>query len=75
LRRHRRPHARTPARPHARTFARPAGPAAAPAEVLLRCDALTRRWGGLVAMNDVGLSFERGCVHAVIGTNARATRR
>ena len=44
-------------------------PEAAPAEVLLRCQDLTRRWGGLVAVSEVSLAFERGAVHAVIGTN------
>ena len=39
------------------------------AEVLLRGSGITRRWGGLVAVNDVTLDFERGAVHAVIGTN------
>ena len=38
-------------------------------EVLLRCEGLTRRWGGLVAVSAVSLAFERGTVHAVIGTN------
>lgn len=38
-------------------------------DVLLRGRALTRRWGGLVAVNDVSLDLERGSVHAVIGTN------
>jgi branched-chain amino acid transport system ATP-binding protein len=36
---------------------------------LLRCEGLTRRWGGLVAVDGVSLGFERGQVHAVIGTN------
>jgi branched-chain amino acid transport system ATP-binding protein len=36
---------------------------------LLACDALTRRFGGLTAVNEVALSFDRGEVHAVIGTN------
>ncbi|PHM19655.1 MAG: ABC transporter ATP-binding protein [Curvibacter sp. PD_MW3] len=36
---------------------------------LLRCTDITRRWGGLVAVNRVSLEFERGAVHAVIGTN------
>jgi len=36
---------------------------------LLRCTDITRRWGGLVAVNSVSLEFERGTVHAVIGTN------
>jgi branched-chain amino acid transport system ATP-binding protein len=39
------------------------------AEVLLRGTGITRRWGGLVAVNNVSLEFERGAVHAVIGTN------
>jgi branched-chain amino acid transport system ATP-binding protein len=39
------------------------------AEVLLRAQHITRRFGGLVAVNDVSLDFERGQVHAVIGTN------
>jgi branched-chain amino acid transport system ATP-binding protein len=39
------------------------------AEVLLRGSGITRRWGGLVAVNGVTLDFERGAVHAVIGTN------
>jgi len=39
------------------------------AEVLLRGTGITRRWGGLVAVNQVSLDFERGEVHAVIGTN------
>jgi branched-chain amino acid transport system ATP-binding protein len=38
-------------------------------EVLLRGRDITRRWGGLVAVNKVTLEFERGTVHAVIGTN------
>ncbi len=39
------------------------------AEVLLRGRALTRRWGGLVAVNQVSLELTRGSVHGVIGTN------
>lgn len=38
-------------------------------QVLLRCHGLTRRWGGLVAVDKVSLELERGTVHAVIGTN------
>lgn len=38
-------------------------------DVLLRCRDITRRWGGLVAVNKVSLELERGAVHAVIGTN------
>ena len=37
--------------------------------VLLRGRDITRRWGGLVAVNRVSLELERGQVHAVIGTN------
>ena len=40
-----------------------------PGEVLLRGRNITRRWGGLVAVNQVSLDLERGSVHAVIGTN------
>ena len=36
---------------------------------LLRCAALTRRFGGLVAVNAVSLDLHVGQVHAVIGTN------
>jgi len=38
-------------------------------DVLLRGQGITRRWGGLVAVNDVALELKRGEVHAVIGTN------
>jgi branched-chain amino acid transport system ATP-binding protein len=38
-------------------------------EVLLRGTSITRRWGGLVAVDRVGIEVERGSVHAVIGTN------
>ena len=37
--------------------------------ILLRGRDITRRWGGLVAVNKVSLDLERGAVHAVIGTN------
>ena len=40
-----------------------------PGEVLLRGRGITRRWGGLVAVNEVSLELWRGAVHAVIGTN------
>jgi branched-chain amino acid transport system ATP-binding protein len=36
---------------------------------VLRCEGLTRRFGGLTAVNDVSLNFRLGEVHAVIGTN------
>jgi branched-chain amino acid transport system ATP-binding protein len=39
------------------------------ADILLRGQALTRRWGGLVAVNAVSIELRRGQVHAVIGTN------
>ena len=38
-------------------------------EVLLRADGLSRRWGGLLAVDRVSLDLQRGTVHAVIGTN------
>ena len=37
--------------------------------VLLRGQGITRRWGGLVAVNQVAIDLRRGEVHAVIGTN------
>ncbi len=39
------------------------------APVLLRGREITRRWGGLVAVDRVSIELERGSVHAVIGTN------
>ena len=39
------------------------------ADVLLRCEGLTRRFGGLTAVSRLTLDFRRGEVHAVIGTN------
>ena len=39
------------------------------ANVLLRGTAITRQWGGLVAVDKVSLDLHRGSVHAVIGTN------
>ncbi len=39
------------------------------AEALLRSNLLTRRFGGLTAVNGVSLEFHVGEVHAVIGTN------
>jgi len=38
-------------------------------DVLLRGHDITRRWGGLVAVDHVSIDLERGSVHAVIGTN------
>ena len=38
-------------------------------DTLLRCEGITRRFGGLVAVSQVSLALERGTVHAVIGTN------
>ena len=38
-------------------------------EILLRGRDLSRRWGGVVAVNAVSLALARGSVHAVIGTN------
>jgi branched-chain amino acid transport system ATP-binding protein len=36
---------------------------------LLRAISLTRRFGGLTAVNEVSIDLHRGEVHAVIGTN------
>jgi branched-chain amino acid transport system ATP-binding protein len=41
----------------------------ADAEILLRGKHISRRWGGLLALNDVSIDVARGTVHAVIGTN------
>jgi len=38
-------------------------------EVLLRGLNISRRWGGLLALDKVSVELERGKVHAVIGTN------
>ena len=38
-------------------------------DALLQAERLTRRFGGLAAVDDVSLDFRRGEVHAVIGTN------
>lgn len=38
-------------------------------DILLLGHEITRRWGGLVALDRVSLTLERGTVHAVIGTN------
>ena len=43
--------------------------ATAPSEPLLRGRDITRRWGGLVAVDRVSIDLHRGSVHAVIGTN------
>ena len=41
----------------------------AAAEILLRGRDITRRWGGVVAVNAVSIELARGEVHALIGTN------
>jgi branched-chain amino acid transport system ATP-binding protein len=38
-------------------------------DILLRGLELTRRWGGLLAVDRVSIELTRGSVHAVIGTN------
>jgi branched-chain amino acid transport system ATP-binding protein len=38
-------------------------------DVVLRGQSITRRWGGVVAVNGVSIELVRGEVHAVIGTN------
>ena len=44
-------------------------PLAASPEVLLQATGLTRRFGGLAAVDAVSIDLRRGEVHAVIGTN------
>ncbi len=44
-------------------------PRAVPASILLQAVNLTRRFGGLAAVNAVSIDLQRGEVHAVIGTN------
>ena len=41
----------------------------AESELLLRGRGITRRWGGLLALNEVSVDLQRGSVHALIGTN------
>ncbi|MEA2744176.1 MAG: branched-chain amino acid transport system ATP-binding protein, partial [Acetobacteraceae bacterium] len=36
---------------------------------MMRAENLTRRFGGLLAVNQVSLSLEQGTLHAVIGPN------
>jgi len=38
-------------------------------EVVLRAEALSRRFGGLSAVRDMALALERGRIHAVLGPN------
>ena len=38
-------------------------------EALLVADRITRRFGGLVANQDVALTLERGKLHALLGPN------
>jgi branched-chain amino acid transport system ATP-binding protein len=38
-------------------------------ETLLRASEISRRWGGLVAVDRVSSELQRGSLHAVIGTN------
>jgi branched-chain amino acid transport system ATP-binding protein len=42
---------------------------AAESNPILRGTGLTRRWGGVVAVNDVSIELARGEIHALIGTN------
>ena len=38
-------------------------------EVLLRANALTKRFGGLAAVDNVSITLSRNRIHAVIGPN------
>jgi branched-chain amino acid transport system ATP-binding protein len=38
-------------------------------EIVLRGTGISRRWGGLTALDNVSIEVARGSVHAVIGTN------
>ncbi|RYZ11369.1 MAG: ABC transporter ATP-binding protein [Comamonadaceae bacterium] len=49
--------------------ATPAASLAAPPLLLLAVESLSRRFGGLLAVDGVGLDLRQGEVHAVIGTN------
>ena len=56
--------------PEAASVGASASASASPQEqVLLRGSDITRRWGGLVAVDRVSIELVRGTVHAVIGTN------
>lgn len=39
------------------------------AQIVLSARALTRRWGGLIAVDKVSIELRKGEIHAVIGTN------
>jgi branched-chain amino acid transport system ATP-binding protein len=39
------------------------------ADIILRAEGLTKRFGGFVAVNGVDLAVERGTIHALIGPN------
>ncbi|HEX9173654.1 MAG TPA: AAA family ATPase, partial [Telluria sp.] len=36
---------------------------------MLKVDSLTKQFGGLTAVNDVSIDFERGAINAIIGPN------
>lgn len=44
------------------------------AEPILEVTALMKRFGGLIATNDLSLTVERGETHAIIAPTARARR-
>ena len=68
-----RPHPRPDAAPGralpARRHRRPAREARAVAEPLLQIEGLTKRFGGVVASDDITLDVPRGELHAIIGPN------
>ena len=40
-----------------------------PAEEIIRLDRVTKRFGGITAVNDVSFGIARGEIHAVVGEN------
>jgi branched-chain amino acid transport system ATP-binding protein len=55
--------------PPGKAMRHPAAEVATARTSLLRATGLTRRFGGLTAVDDVSLELQRGQVHALIGTN------
>ena len=43
------------------------------AETLLKIEGITKRFGGLVALNEVGLTINKGEIYGLIGPNGAGT--